>query len=384
MSNPLRKVEICGGGICGLTTALLFRKYGWSVTVHERAPELREIGAGIGLHDSALQVFASLDLFDDILAGGRATEAVETRDPFGQLIASKQLEKHLRQIAISRQVLMSILSAAALDRGVDLRTSSEAIRVSQDGRLTLSDGSTREAELVIAADGFRSRVRDSLNLAKKSRVRRSGATRVVIGDWPERDNKDVLTEYWSSRRRVGIVPITDDQVYLYLSCREADEVGKQIPVNVDVWASAFPGIPKSVFAAISRTEARHDPYSYVRLNHWSAGRVAVLGDALHALPATLGMGVGLGLWNAHNLVAQLDHHDDVPNALSAWEARCRSETERIQRWALIREHWASFGSRPIVALRTRMLRKTGGLRGWSKGKQFDRALDRLSAKQSQT
>jgi 2-polyprenyl-6-methoxyphenol hydroxylase-like FAD-dependent oxidoreductase len=385
-----RHVEICGAGICGLTTGLLFRKHGWSVTIHERAPEIREVGAGIGLHASALRVFERLGIFDEVLARGRATEAVETRDSRGRVIANKQLEEHLRQIAASRQVLISILLAASVDRGVDIRTSSEGIEGSQDGRLTLSNGSTREADLVIAADGWRSQVRDSLNLAKTVRLRRTGATRAVvgdwsgvIGDWPERVDRGVLTEYWGSKRRVGIVPIAVDQVYLYLACLEADEAGKQIPLNVDIWASAFPGIPRSVFGAVAQTEARHDPYPYVRLKQWSVGRVAILGDALHAMPATLGLGVGLGLWNAHLLVTELDHHEDVPNALSAWEAKCRGETERVQRWSVFREQLAGFGSKPMVGLRTRMLRKSGGLRGWSKGRQIDRTLDRLSPKESQ-
>jgi 2-polyprenyl-6-methoxyphenol hydroxylase-like FAD-dependent oxidoreductase len=365
--------------------ALLFRKYGWSVTVHERAPEIREIGAGIGLHASALQVFEKLGLFEDVLARGRPTERSETRDSRGELIAAKELEKHLQQIAISRQALMSILLTAAVDRGVDIRLSSEGVRASEDGRLTLADSSTRQADVVIAADGFRSRVRDSLNLAKRKRVRHTGATRAVVGDWTEtvgdwseRVDTLALTEYWGAKRRVGIVPIAKDQVYFFLSCREADERGRQIPLNVDTWASAFPGIPKSVFGAIAQTEARHDAYSYVTLQHWSAGRVAVIGDALHAMPATLGIGVGLGLWNAHHLVAQLAHDDDVLNALSAWEAQCRGETERIQRWSLVREHLARFGSKPIQRVRGRLLRKSGGLRGWSKGKQFDGTLYRLS------
>jgi flavin-dependent dehydrogenase len=47
-----RHAEIAGGGIAGLNAAIVLARCGWSVRVHERAPEIRETGAGIFLPDA--------------------------------------------------------------------------------------------------------------------------------------------------------------------------------------------------------------------------------------------------------------------------------------------------------------------------------------------
>ena len=63
MDEPIR---IVGGGIGGLTTALCLRHHGIGCVVHERAPELNEIGAGLGLWPAPLAVFDRLGLGDAV------------------------------------------------------------------------------------------------------------------------------------------------------------------------------------------------------------------------------------------------------------------------------------------------------------------------------
>jgi FAD binding domain len=67
---------------------------------------------------------------------------------------------------------------------------------------------------------------------------------------------------------------------------------------------------------------------------WQKGGVAIIGDAAHGLPPTLGQGVGLTLMNAHALVAILGHGRAVDEALPTWEAAVRFISDRTQRWAL--------------------------------------------------
>ena len=60
MSSPTRHAEIAGGGLAGLTTATALAQRGWSVRLHERGRELREIGAGIFMWENALRVLEEL------------------------------------------------------------------------------------------------------------------------------------------------------------------------------------------------------------------------------------------------------------------------------------------------------------------------------------
>ena len=65
MSSPTRHAEIAGGGLAGLTTATALAQRGWSVRLHERGRELREIGAGIFMWENALRVLEEIGAFDE-------------------------------------------------------------------------------------------------------------------------------------------------------------------------------------------------------------------------------------------------------------------------------------------------------------------------------
>lgn len=84
-------------------------------------------------------------------------------------------------------------------------------------------------------------------------------------------------------------------------------------------------------------------YPYVRTKQWQSGRVALLGDAAHALPPTLGQGAGLSVTNAKALVRLVDETGDVLTALPRWEHEFRWVTDATQNWArrydALTAHW---------------------------------------------
>jgi 2-polyprenyl-6-methoxyphenol hydroxylase-like FAD-dependent oxidoreductase len=75
-------------------------------------------------------------------------------------------------------------------------------------------------------------------------------------------------------------------------------------------------------------------FSIVRCPRWQKGRVAIVGDAAHAMPPTLGQGAGLTLMNAYALTIALDRNRTVDETLPAWETAVRSVTDTTQRWAM--------------------------------------------------
>src|SRR5262249_12985209 len=80
---------------------------------------------------------------------------------------------------------------------------------------------------------------------------------------------------------------------------------------------------------------RYDRFELIKLSRWSAGRVAVIGDAAHALPPNIGQGGGCAMMNALSLAVHLDRHADVGAALAAWEPNERPRTEHTQRVSLL-------------------------------------------------
>jgi 2-polyprenyl-6-methoxyphenol hydroxylase-like FAD-dependent oxidoreductase len=81
------KVIIVGAGIGGLTAALALRQAGFGVEVFERAAELKEIGAGIGLSPNSTRVLKRMGLIAQVVAQGTVIEAGVTCNPGGDIIA---------------------------------------------------------------------------------------------------------------------------------------------------------------------------------------------------------------------------------------------------------------------------------------------------------
>jgi 2-polyprenyl-6-methoxyphenol hydroxylase-like FAD-dependent oxidoreductase len=124
-------------------------------------------------------------------------------------------------------------------------------------------------------------------------------------------------------------PCSESDIYIALTMLDSDEVAKAVPVRKDEWKRAFPHLG----ALIDRIgdQGRYDRFDLIRLKRWSAGRVAIIGDAAHALPPNIGQGGGCAMMNALSLAVYLDREKEVGPALALWERSERPLTEHTQR-----------------------------------------------------
>ncbi|WP_309572005.1 FAD-dependent monooxygenase, partial [Deinococcus sp.] len=96
----------------------------------------------------------------------------------------------------------------------------------------------------------------------------------------------------------------------------------------------------------------------VTLPRWTRGRVALLGDAAHAMTPNLGQGAGMSIEDAVVLAELLATGDGVAQALADFERRRRGRVERIQRQARVLGRVGQVQATPLVALRNLALRST--------------------------
>jgi len=368
-----RSAEIAGGGIAGLALAWSLARDGWRVRVHERGAEIREIGAGIYLMNNSLSIFEKHGIADLILGRAIALTAAERRDRDGKIIFRRNLPAAERRMTVLRSDLVLGLAEAARRAGAEIVTNSTVMAIDPAGAVTLADGEKVRADLVVAADGFRSRLRDQLDLTIAARERPSGATRVLLRR-TEAETEAVTSEHWSGRRRVGIVPCAPDLTYAYLSCPHADRRAAAIPLDVAIWQEAFPtiaGFFERVPGALSIV--RH-AYAYAIPRAWSRGHACILGDAAHALPPTLAQGAGLSIANGYALSKLLRAEPDVPTALAHWERAHRPISDRTQRWSLRFDRMTTDWPRQLDLLRRTTLWTIGRV-GWLNARV--RAADRV-------
>jgi 2-polyprenyl-6-methoxyphenol hydroxylase-like FAD-dependent oxidoreductase len=227
--------------------------------------------------------------------------------------------------------VINALAEAARRAGAEIVTNSAAIAASPDGDLQLADGASCKADLVIAADGSNSRLRDNLGLLVKRKYLVDGCTRLLLEKTAaERAADDGKTiEYWSGTRRVLYTPCSETDIYIALTMLDSDEIAKAVPVRKDDWKRSFPLLE----ALIDRigAQGRYDRFELIKLRKWSTGRVAILGDAAHALPPNIGQGGGCAMMNALSLAVYLDRDAEIGAGLQAWERNERPLTEHTQR-----------------------------------------------------
>jgi 2-polyprenyl-6-methoxyphenol hydroxylase-like FAD-dependent oxidoreductase len=326
-----RRAEIAGAGFAGLTAACALAQRGWRVRVHERSGGLRTAGAGIYIYENGLRVLEAVGAYDTAVAGAPPAHTREVRDDRNRMIAVHRWTGS-RVFSIVRQNVINALAAAATAAGAEILTGSSAVAATAGGELWLANGERIEADLIVGADGSNSAVRQSLGIPMKRRPLVDGCTRLLIPALPEEGSGDGLgktIEYWSGTRRVLYTPCSATEIYIALTMLDRDAAAKELPVRKDVWTAAFPHLA----GLIGRIgdQGRYDRFEMIRLPRWSQGRVAIVGDAAHALPPNIGQGGGCAMMNALALAVHLDRTADVPAALAAWERHERPLTDHTQR-----------------------------------------------------
>ena len=301
--------------------------------VHERAERLRTAGAGINLYENGLRVLAALGALEDVLADAARARVRETRDENDRLL-SVHAWGEARVYGVLRQRLIDALAAAARRAGAEIVTGSEAVSATADGQLILSSGETLHADLVVAADGVNSRIRDSLGVLARRRFLPDGCIRALVAKRDAAEATDGRTiEYWSGSRRLLYNPCSAAHLYLALTMLHADAPARALPLRKDLWQASFPRL--APFIERIGDEARYDRFEYIRLARWSSGRVAVIGDAAHAIPPNIGQGAGCAMMNALSLAVHLERGPTVEEALQAWERAERPLTDHTQRISLL-------------------------------------------------
>jgi len=323
--------EIVGGGLAGLAAAAALARRGWSVRVHERAAELREIGAGLYLKENGLRALDAMGASDACLARAERLDQLDVTDlTWGQTL-SRDVQG-IRVYAVLRTDVHRALAAAAVTAGAEIATESVGVAAAPDGRLTVAgSGQDLRADLIIGADGVASGIRQSLGLGVAVKTLPEGATRLLVPRLPtERDRRSV--EYWSGRHRLLVTPCSPDDLYVALMGPESDRRASVVPVDIVRWAVYFPG-QQDLLHRIDPAQATHHTNAHVSVRAWTSGRACIVGDAAHGQPPNLGQGAGLALANAVALAACLDEAGTVQEGLARWEARWMPVARMVQQWS---------------------------------------------------
>ncbi|MDH6144099.1 2-polyprenyl-6-methoxyphenol hydroxylase-like FAD-dependent oxidoreductase [Kitasatospora sp. GP30] len=330
---------VIGGGIGGLAAALALHRLGHQVTVHERAASLEPVGAGLAVAPNALRALDRLGIGDHLRAhAGPDHPAAGLRRPSGRRLARVDYDAMAgvfgdRLVAVARSVLVDTL-AAALPPGT-VRTGSPAELLDhgtadRPAVVRTADGE-RTADLVVGADGIRSATRATL-FPRHPGPRYSGFTtwRTLIPSPPRAPS--AVGEIWGSGGLVGVVPLVERQLYVYAAAlatdgsraADGDELA-ELRRHFGTWCEP---VPELLAAADPNRVLRHDVWEIADpLPAYHHGRVALLGDAAHAMSPFQGQGACQAIEDALVLATTLG--TDPVTTLPAYTAARLPRTTAI-------------------------------------------------------
>jgi len=336
--TPEAPVLIVGGGIAGLALAAGLRREGLACEVLERTPALAPVGAGIVLGVNALAALRRLGAERPVLARGHVLGESALTDADGRVLARTDFASLAARFGPTLSLHRAELHDALLEAadGVPLRlgTTVEALQPGERGvRVRLSDGSTREAGLVVGADGLRSRVRELVFGPVAPRASGTTCWRLVVA---RPAGCDDAREMWGRGRRFGLVPLAGGRVYAFATANARPGTPDPQEGRVERFRARYADFGGPVPAVLAQLrhagDLLHDDLTEIVHAPWHRGRVVLVGDAAHAMTPNMGQGAAMALEDAAVLAELLAARPGDPApTLAAWEARRRPRVAWVQR-----------------------------------------------------
>jgi 2-polyprenyl-6-methoxyphenol hydroxylase-like FAD-dependent oxidoreductase len=349
-------VIVAGAGTGGCATALLLARAGARVTIVERVPQPRAVGAGIAMAENGLAVLESLGLLPSLEAAGCTVSGGRVTDAAGRTLLVPPAPEP-RILMVRRATLQGLLIDALADTaGVERRFGAEVLRASTDGTVTVRDEAgtaVSTADLVIGADGVHSRVRDGG--AFGARVRRSGISyvRMLV-----RAGLETNCEAWTAAGIFGAFPV-DGGTYAFASCGSPECRAALADRNVRAfraaWASVYPPAAPILADVATFDDLIVNEVIQVDCDRWVDGRLVLLGDAAHAMAPNVGQGANSALVDAAVLLDELRQASSVSDALTAYERRRRPRVKRVATMAARLGRVAEWTNPVARAMRDRVL-----------------------------
>jgi 2-polyprenyl-6-methoxyphenol hydroxylase-like FAD-dependent oxidoreductase len=343
-----KTIIIAGGGVGGLASAIALGRKGADVRVLEQAPQFGAIGYGIQLGPNVFSMFDRLGLREAVLAhsilpknvwmfdalDGKPVTAVETGPEFVARYGSPY-------IVIHRVDLHNCLTEAC--RGlpnVHLDENAQVTGFVDDGAgitVSLADGRTVRGDLLIGADGIRSRVRAEIIDDGDPELIGYVAHRTIvpIEKAPSGVPLGDVVLWGGPGFHIVNYPLRDASIFNIVAVFRTDTFSQKGDVETyraelqATYADAHPAMREMI--AMMDLERRWPIADRSPRRGWSKGRAVLLGDAAHATLQSLAQGACMAIEDAVVLAELLEiHGSDFATAFARFEQERLLRTARVQ------------------------------------------------------
>ncbi len=338
-----KNVLIVGGGIAGHTLACALHKRGIGCEIVEIQPDWRISGSAMTIQPNALRAFRDIGVVEAIAKGGwhRPDRHTVFSDVHGDILFAADDTNIVGpnlppMVAIRRQALHDVLAAALAKTGVKIRMSTTVEALEDRGDCvdaTFSDGTSGRYDLIVGADGIRSKIRGMMFGQHDPKLAGFGSWRALL---PLPKGITEVMWMWGHSKTLGLVPVGPDTLYFAGVTKEEGKTRyrqEDLPRLFREKFRAFHGrVPEVLESISSPDQLLYTAMEEVHLPApWYRGRVLVLGDAAHAACPFWAQGAAMAIEDTIVLAEELERHASVAAALPAWQARRLERCLFVQR-----------------------------------------------------
>lgn len=340
------KFAVLGGGIGGLATAVALANAGQSVDVFERAPAIREVGAGLSLWPNATYALREIGVLDECLNKAHPFDRICVRRPDGKSLMNIPVGDYTTPaIAMHRADLVGVLQAK-LSPGV-LKLGQEVTGISEtpEGAWLLIDSQGSSSSFgpyhaVIAADGLHSLARAYVRGSNADTPEYRGypiwrGLLALDGSASDLVEDGTISESWGAGQRFGILAIGHGRIYWYATENQTLESASRPQDSQAHLLKIFASWHRPVREIIEKTSPsailKNLTYDRKPLRGWGRGRVILLGDAAHPTTPNMGQGGCMALEDSVVLARLLNTHENPQEAFAEFEKRRFARTAGVVR-----------------------------------------------------
>lgn len=349
------KVLICGGGVAGPALAYWLSKLGHDVTLVERWPTLRTSGQQLDLRGPGIKVMKRMGLEKIFRTYQISEQGMQFVDDSGKQKAwfpvnktGKGLQSFTTDYEIMRGDICRMLYGLTKER-VKYVFGIYVTGIEQDddsARVTFSDGTRDQFDLVVGADGQGSRTRRMILGPNAPDPFHYLGLYIAYFTIPREEGDDYVSTLYNlpGKRFVFSRRHAEDTIQAYLAiCGTEEKLDNLSTGDVEdqkkSWAKIFadgawktPRFIREMQNNVTANDFYAQKVGQVKLDSWSRGRVVLLGDAAYCPSPATGMGTTSGLTGAYVLAGEIDKHcsgssndlkDGLSTALQAYDDKFR-------------------------------------------------------------
>jgi 2-polyprenyl-6-methoxyphenol hydroxylase-like FAD-dependent oxidoreductase len=330
-----KKALIIGGGIAGPVAAMALQKAGLEPVVYEAYGRTSDgVGAFLTLATNGLEALRQLDLHDLVCDLGMDTPAMKMSNGKGKELVTFPM--HGR--TIDRSDLYVALRDEAAQRGIPIEYGKRLVSF-DGGTATFADGSTAQGELLVGADGLRSRTRELIDpRAPKARhiglLNTGGYARGV-----EVPGKAGVANFVFGKQcffGYFIHPAGDVWWFANPPSKDEPTQAELAAITPEQWRAKLTGLfasdtgpMLSIIGATEKIIPGWNTYDFPTVPTWHTDRMIIIGDAAHATSPASGQGASMAIEDAIILGKCLRDSSGTQQAFAKYEHLRRARVERV-------------------------------------------------------